>query len=206
MKTVWSCQLVKTTLIRSTVSHNGSRRLMLFHCSNLTLPPVAQATALMQEMDTHCAHRLAYHRLLTVVHQAAWHLLKQGKKLELMMIWSLLHAEQAKSTLKHTMLPWHCAFLCYFSSVLNFQDITVRGWCIIKSSGIRIKDDWWGKLRRKGKSLVLCGSSFCHSVFHVRRFWQSGLFLQACSSKTFCKWEISLFLTRPLPNEIRVFM
>lgn len=60
--------------------------LCLFRCSNLTLPAMAQATALMQEMDAHSAHRLAYRRLLTVVHQAAWHLLKQGKKLELMMI------------------------------------------------------------------------------------------------------------------------
>lgn len=78
---------------------------MLFRCSNLTLPAIAKATALMQEMDGHSAQRLAYRRPLTVVHQPAWHLLKQGKMLELMMIWSSLRAKQAKSTLKHTMLP-----------------------------------------------------------------------------------------------------
>lgn len=66
---------------------------------------MAQATALTQEMDAHSAHRLAYRRPLTVVHHAAWHLLKQGKMLKLMMIWSLLRAKQAKSTLKRTMLP-----------------------------------------------------------------------------------------------------
>lgn len=68
-----------TTLIGKAVSYNGSRRSVLFHCSNLTPTAMAQATALMQEMAAHFAHRLVYRRMLTVVHQAAWHLLKQGK-------------------------------------------------------------------------------------------------------------------------------
>lgn len=66
---------------------------------------MAQATALTQEMDAHSAQRLAYRRLLTVAHHPAWHLLKQGKMLELMMIWTSLRAKQGKSTLKHTILP-----------------------------------------------------------------------------------------------------
>lgn len=66
---------------------------------------MAQATALTQEMDAHSAHQLTYRRPLTVVHLAAWHLLKQGKMLELMMIWSSLRGKPAKCTLKHAMLP-----------------------------------------------------------------------------------------------------
>lgn len=176
MKTVWSCQLVMTTLIRSTASHNGNRRFMLFRCSNLTLPAMAQATALMQKMDAHSTHRLAYRRLLAVVRQIARHLLKQGgKKLELIMIWRSLRAEQAKSTPKHTMLPLHCTFLSYFSSILNFKDATVRGWFIIKSFGIRIRDDCWGELSRKRKVLTCrwYSTSLCHAVFHPRRLRQS---------------------------------
>lgn len=80
---------------------------------------MAQATALTQEMDAHSAQRLAYRRLLTVVHHAAWHLLKQGKMLELMMIWTSLRAKQGYPEAHNTSIALHIPLLFSFRSELS---------------------------------------------------------------------------------------
>lgn len=150
-----------TTPIRNTASHNGCRRSILFRCSNLTLPAMAQATALMQELDAHSVHRLANCGPSSSLASP-----QAGKKVGVNDDLELVacRRSQVYPEAHNASIALHIPPL--FSFNLNFQDIIVSGWCTIKSSGIRIRDDWWGKLRRKGKTLVVVGSSLYFAVFH----------------------------------------